>query len=234
MPHALASGTIAGMKALNRMRLLVVLAAAAIAGALAGAAVAGQYNPKLSIDDPAPRWSALPGVDGKRHSAADLPADKLVVVVFTCNSCPVARDYEDRLIALAREHAEHLRVVAINVNTIPEDRLEAMRQRSTEQKFNFPYLYDESQQIARDFGASGTPESFLLSRVHPPSAPTGIAGERTVLYMGAFDDNANPQQVTRRYLEEAVQAALAGAKADVAETFATGCRIRFARRRRPE
>lgn len=193
---------------------------------------AGEFNNVLSIGAAAPEWGELPGVDGRPHRFAELPADKFVLVVFTCNSCPVARDYEDRLIDFTRRQAERVSVVAINVNTIPEDRLDKMQGRAAERKFNFPYLYDESQQIARDYGASGTPECFLLSPVLADSTPQAVAGERTVVYLGAFDDHADAAKVTRKYVEEALTAALAGKPPATAETFANGCRIRYARRRR--
>ncbi len=181
---------------------------------------AGEFNTVLSPGDAAPAWKELPGVDGKAHSLADLPEKKLVAVVFTCNSCPIAVDYEDRILAFAAKHAESVAVVAINVNTIEEDRLEAMKAHAEEKGFTFPYLFDETQQIAKDFGATGTPEFCLLSP------------ERKVIYMGALDDNTDPAAVKTRYLEDAVAAALAGRAPEKAETFANGCRIRYERRRR--
>src|SRR5215831_9637475 len=94
---------------------------------LAGAVPAGKFNEVLSPGDAAPAWSDLPGVDGKKHSLADLKDKDVVVVVFTCCSCPAAEDYEDRIIAFAKKHAESkVALVAINVNTIPEDRLDKM------------------------------------------------------------------------------------------------------------
>jgi peroxiredoxin len=203
-------------------------------GLLQAALCAGEYNQTLSLGDAVPAWKDLPGVDGEKHSLAEVPAEQFVVVVFTCNSCPVARDYEDRIMALSAEHQGQVSVVAINVNTIAEDRLDKMQARATERKFNFPYLYDQTQQIAKDYGATGTPEFFLLSKVQPASAPTGVAGERVVLYMGALDDHAEASKVTKHYLADAIAAAKTGGKAAVGETFANGCRIRFARTRREE
>lgn len=198
---------------------------------LAAAANAGEFNAALSPGEAAPAWNSLPGVDQRPHSSADLPADQYILLAFTCNSCPVARDYEDRLIDFTRRHAGRVSVVAINVNTIPDDRLDKMQARAAERKFNFTYLYDETQQIARDYGASGTPEFFLLSPVLTAATPAALAGERSILYLGAFDDHADPAQVTRRYVEGALAAALEGKPPPVAETFAPGCRIRYARRR---
>src|SRR5947209_596101 len=133
--------------------------------ALAASAPAGQFNKKLSAGDAAPAWKDLPGTDGKKHSLADLKDKDVVVVVFTCNSCPVAEAYEDRLIDFTRKHAaaeSKVALVAINVNTVPEDRLDRMKERARAKGFPFPYLYDESQQTARDYGASYTPEFFVL------------------------------------------------------------------------
>lgn len=182
-------------------------------------AFAGEYNPKLSIGDAAPAWKDLPGTDGKKHSLADLKDQKVVVVVFTCNSCPIATAYEDRIIAFAKKHAGQIALVAINVNRVPEDNLAKMKQRADEKKFSFPYLFDESQKIAKDFGATLTPEFFVLD------------SNRKIAYMGGMDDNSYPDKVTANYLEPAVEAVLDGKKPATAETIARGCRIRFARER---
>lgn len=185
--------------------------------------VAGEFNEVLSVGDKAPAWTGLPGVDGKPHSLADLKDKPVVVVVFTCNSCPVAADYEDRIIALAKKHGgseSKVAVVAINVNTIAEDRLPKMKERSAEKGFPFPYLYDETQKIAKAFGANHTPEFFVLNK------------DRQVVYMGGMDDNTNPALVKTNYLDPAIDAALKGNRPTTGETLATGCRIRFAKVRK--
>lgn len=192
----------------------------------------GEFNQVLNIGDPAPAWVDLPGTDGRTHSLADVPPGEFVVVVFTCNSCPVARDYEERIMEFTRRYAGRARVTAINVNTIPEDRLDKMIERATARKFNFTYLFDESQQIARRYGATGTPEFFLLSRAAQGEGST--APVRTILYMGAMDDHSLRTQVTKQYLVDALEAALAGKPPPLGETYAHGCRIRFARERRSE
>ncbi len=110
--------------------------------------LAGKYNATLNIGDAAPTWTDLEGVDGKRHSLADLADKEVVVVVFTCNSCPVATDYEDRIIAFVKKHAgpeSKVALVALCVNKIAEDRLPKMRERAESKGFNFQYLYDETQ-----------------------------------------------------------------------------------------
>jgi peroxiredoxin len=187
---------------------------------LATVASAGEFNPKLSIGDAAPAWADLPGVDGKKHTLDDFKDRELLVVAFTCNSCPIAVGYESRLVAFAKKHAGEggkVGFVAINVNTIPEDRLDKMKERAKEKGFPFPYLYDETQQIARTYGASTTPEFFLLNK------------ERKIIYMGSMDDRNKESEVTVRHLEAAVEAALKGQKPATAETLPRGCRIRYLR-----
>jgi peroxiredoxin len=207
---------------LIRAPLTYLIAMVSLALLLASTTVAqaGEYNPVLNIGDRAPEWSKLPGVDGKKHSLSDLKAKDVVVVVFTCNSCPYAVDYEDRLVAFARQHATKDSKVAINVNKVPEDLPDEMAKRAKAKGFTFPYLFDESQEIAKEFGAGATPEFFVLNR------------DRRIVYMGAMDDSPNAKKVTRRYIEEAVNAALASKQPEVKETVPIGYRIRFERRRR--
>lgn len=186
-------------------------------------AVAGEYNPTLSIGDAAPAWEKLPGVDGKTLSLADLKGKDVVVLVFTCNSCPFAVDYEDRLVAFAKKYCTpegKVALVAVNVNQIDEDSLPKMKERAEKKGFTFPYLFDETQQIAKDYGATFTPEFFVLDR------------ERKIVYMGAMDDQTDPAKVTARYVETAVEAVLGGKAIEVKETVARGCLVRYARKRR--
>lgn len=183
---------------------------------------AGKYNAVLNVGDKAPAWTDLEGVDGKRHSLADLADKDVVVVVFTCNSCPVATDYEDRILAISKKYAagQKVALVAINVNKIAEDSLPKMKERAASKGFDFPYLYDGSQKIGKQFGAAFTPEFFVLNR------------ERQVVYMGGMDDNSSAAAVTKQFLEPAIEAALAGKQPEVAEAPAIGCRVRYARERR--
>jgi len=192
--------------------------------AMAGAACceAGTYNPDRSIGDTVAGWTELPGTDGRRHSWTDLADRDAVVVVFTCNSCPYAVDYEQRIKALAERFAgpdSRVAVVAINSNLIAEDSPAAMKQRAAAGKFLFHYLFDESQTVARSFGAVRTPEFYVLDR------------ERRIVYMGAMDDDTNPSAVRSRYVLDAVNALLEGREVAVKETPPVGCLIRFARRR---
>jgi peroxiredoxin len=202
-----------------RLRSLIQFSGIAIL-LLATAAGAGEFNEKLSLDDAAPAWKDLPGTDDRPHALGDLPPEKLVAVVFTCNSCPVAAGYEDRLIDFAQRRAGQVEVVAINVNKIPEDSLERMKERAAEKNVPYAYLFDASQQIAKDYGAATTPEVILLDR------------ERKVVYMGAFDDSSDAEKVAVKYLDAAVDAVLAGRKPETPETSPHGCRIRFENARR--
>jgi peroxiredoxin len=186
-------------------------------------ATAGEYNPVLNIGDKAPAWENLPGTDGKTHSLSDFKDTPVVVVVFTCNSCPYAVDYEDRINELAKKHqgeSAKVKVVAINVNLVAADSLAKMQERSKAKDFAFPYLFDESQQIAKAYGATRTPEFFVLD------------AERKIVYMGAMDDNSDAAKVTKQYLGPAIDSALSGTMLKVKETIAIGCNIRFARQRR--
>ena len=183
------------------------------------AVTAGEFNKTLNLGDPAPVWKDLPGTDGKKHSLADHKDKDLVVLVFTCNSCACSEEYEDRIIAFANKYRDKVAVVAVNVNTIPDDRLDAMKKRAAKKKFPFEYLYDETQQIARAYGATWTPEFFVLTK------------DRKVAYMGAMDDKTKADEVKDRYLEAAVDALLKGEKPAKGETVGRGCLIRYKRAR---
>jgi peroxiredoxin len=176
----------------------------------------GEYNEVLKIGDPAPAWDNLPGVDGKQHSLKDLINKKVVVVAFTCNSCPAARDYEDRIIELAKSSTE-IAIVAINVNRIPDDSMEKMIERAKSKDLPYPYLFDESQKIAKQYGANFTPEFFVLD------------GNRKIVYLGSMDDNTDAKLAKNYYLRDATAAVLAGNQPNVSETLARGCRVRYAR-----
>ena len=204
------------------LRTIVVSLLFASLAAVGGPLSAGEFNPTLAINDPAPVWKDLPGVDGKEHALADLDESQPVVVIFTCNSCDVAADYEERIIVFAEKHAEEAAIVAISVSTKPADALPRLRERAEERKFPFLYLCDKSQAIGRAYGANFTPEFFVLS----PGAP----GERRFLYMGSMDDSTYADKVKSNYLEPALAAALRGESPAVKETAPRGCRIKYPRR----
>ena len=189
--------------------------------AIALPAVAGEYNPVLDIGDAAPAWKDLPGVDGKTHSLADLKDQAVIVVSFTCNSCPYAVEAEDRTIALAKKYADKkVAVIAINVNKVEEDLLPAMKEKAKAKAFRYAYLFDASQQIAKDFGASYTPEFFVLNQ------------KRQIVYMGSFDDSPDGSDVKTTFVTNAIDAVLAGKTPKVQETVAVGCRVRYENTRR--
>jgi peroxiredoxin len=204
---------------LTMLRCFLLVLSLVLAAAFARA---GEFNPKLSIGDAAPAWKYLPGVDDERHSLADLKDAKLVLVVFTCNSCDVAASYEDRIIAFAKKHKANIAVVAINVSTKPADALPRMQERAKEKKLPYPYLFDKSQEIGKAYGANFTPEFVLLDV------------SRKVVYMGALDDNGDADKVKQNHVEQAVEATLKGNKPATTETAPRGCRIRYPRTRHPE
>jgi peroxiredoxin len=189
----------------------------------ATAATAGEHNPVLSIGDKAPEWKDLPGIDGKKHSLSDLKDKDLVVLFFTCNSCDVATEYEDRIVTLANKLAksgDKIVFVAVNVNKVPEDAPAELKKRAEAKKFPFVYMYDETQQIAKAYGATYTPEFFVLDK------------NRKIAYMGGLDDHSNANLVKHRFLETALEAIAGGKKPAQAETVAIGCMIRYERERR--
>jgi peroxiredoxin len=215
-PHAHSKGTI--------MKLARFSVALLVAICLAAVALAGKYNKTLSIGDAAPDFSGLEGVDGKTHSLADLKDKDVVVLCFTCNTCPYAVDYEDRLIALAKKFESEggkAALVAINPNLVKDDLLAAMQERAKKKSFNFPYLHDApKQEVAKSYGATYTPEFVVLDK------------ERKVVYLGAMDDSPDGKKITKKYVEEAVAAALAGKSPTTAETPAIGCAVRYVKARR--
>ncbi|WP_235034409.1 thioredoxin family protein [Roseiconus lacunae] len=209
------------MACLKSLSITNVVAACCFLSIWAGNVDAGKYNTTIDIGDKAPQWKDLPGTDGESHSLSDLKDAPAVIVVFTCNSCPYAIDAEERLIKLAESLApQGIKVVAINVNKVEEDRMPAMKARAAEKKYPFTYLFDESQQIAKQFGAKYTPEFFLLDR------------ERRIAYMGSLDDSPDGSEVTKSYLKDAIDALMNGQSVQVAETVPIGCRIRIERERR--
>jgi peroxiredoxin len=186
-------------------------------------AEAGTYNKQLSVGDAAPDWKGLEGADGKKHSLANLADKEVVVVCFTCNTCPYAVDCEDRLIALSKRFAAEgnkCAVVAINANKVKDDLLPAMQERAKAKGFDFPYLHDETQQVAKSYGARYTPEFVVLNK------------QREVVYLGAMDDSPDGKKITKRWVEDAVSAALVGKLPETTETPAVGCAVRYVRERK--
>jgi peroxiredoxin len=169
------------------------------------------YSAELEVGAKAPEFKALPGVDGKEISLADLKDAKVVVVCFTCNICPVAVAYEDRFVEFNKQYAgKGVKFVAINANRRTED-LAAMKTRAEEKGFNFPYVFDKSGKLATEYGARVTPHIFVLDQ------------NRNVAYVGAFDDD--DKKPTQNYVKDAVDSLLAGKKVETTKTKAFGCGI---------
>ena len=205
---------------MNRPSNIVAIVAVML---LAAPLAAGTYNKQLNIGDAAPDWKGLVGTDDKKHSLADLADKQVIVVCFTCNTCPYAVDYEDRLIALAKRFAadgNKCALVAINANKVKDDLLPAMQDRAKAKGFNFPYLHDETQQVAKSYGATFTPEFVVLNK------------DRKVVYLGAMDDSPDGKNITKPYLENAIAAALAGKLPPLTETPAVGCAVRYVKERK--
>ncbi len=170
----------------------------------------------VSVSDKAPNWAGLPGVDGKNHSLSDYKEAKVIVLVFTCNHCPVAQAYQDRLIALQKDFkARGVEVVAVNVNTIPADRLDKMKEVAKKKHFNFPYLYDASQKSGREYGARVTPHVFVLDQ------------DRKIAFIGPVDDNQNEKKVVTKYVRNAVEALLDGKQPPDTNVPPVGCSIKY-------
>lgn len=168
-----------------------------------------------------PTWSDLTSTNEQSVSLSDWK-DKVVVVCFTCNSCPYSVDYEDRLLKLHKKYAGNssVKLVAINSNLISADSMEKMQERASEKGFKFPYVKDETQSVAKAWGAVYTPEFFVLNRKHE------------LIFKGAMDDSTKAENVTEHYVSAAVDAALAGKTPRTTNVGARGCAIRFKRRRR--
>ena len=122
---------------------------------------------KLKMDSLIPGFS-LTGVDDKTYSLNDFSEKKILIVIFSCNHCPYVQAYEDRIIALQNEfEKEDVQIVAINSNDdvkYPDDSFEEMKKRANARGFNFPYLRDETQETAKAFGATHTPQIFLFDK----------------------------------------------------------------------
>lgn len=205
-----------------RRRIYGLIAFLTLAG-LNGGSDAGEFNEVLSIGDAAPNWTDLPGTDGKKHSLADYKSRDVVVMVFTCASCPTAVDYEDRINDLAKKYGGEsgkAAVIAVCVNRVKGDTLPDLTERAKQREFAFDYLYDESQKIAKDYGAIFTPEFYVFNR------------DRKLVYMGALDDVSDASKVQKKFVEAAIEAALKQQSPAVTETIARGCRVRYARERK--
>jgi peroxiredoxin len=168
----------------------------------------------LKLGDPAPAFD-LPGSDGERYALSDYDG-RPVAVVFSCCHCPYVVAWEDRLNDAARTHAGRAGFVAINSNAgYLGDSVEDMARRSEEKGFVFPFLYDETQEVARAYGAARTPEVFVFD------------ADRRLVYHGAPDSSHADPDAAEPYLGPALDAALAGTQPAVQETPPVGCTIKY-------
>ncbi len=173
----------------------------------------------LQLGEAAPDFD-LPGVDGKNHSLAEFAEASLLVVAFTCNHCPYVVGSEERINKLQADYAPRgVALVAINSNETdnhPTDSFEHMVQHAKEKGFQFPYLRDDSQDVALAYGALRTPHFYVFD------------AERKLRYTGRMDDNPrNPGQETTRELRDALDALLEGNEPPVALTNPIGCNVKW-------
>ena len=166
---------------------------------------------------------SLKSVKGEMISLSKVEDAKGFIVVFSCNTCPVVKKYEQRIIDLNTEYeSKGYPVIAINSNdknVSPGDSFEEMKKLASGKGYGFEYLYDESQEVAREYGATNTPHVYVLSR----------DGENLrVEYVGAIDNNADDaSKATKYYVKDAVNSLLKGEQAPVAATKAVGCGIKW-------
>jgi len=165
---------------------------------------------------------SLKNVDNQNVSLSDYADAKGFIVIFTCNHCPYAVAYEDRIIDLDKKYKEQgYPVIAINPNDPakqPEDDFEKMKTRAKEKGFSFPYLFDDGQHIFPQYGATRTPHVFVLQKND---------NANVVRYIGAIDDNhEDASQVNEKYVENAIDALLTGNEISVKQTKAIGCTIK--------
>lgn len=164
----------------------------------------------------------LKNIDGKMVSLSDFKKAKGFIVIFTCNHCPYAKKYEERIVALDKKYkSQGYPVIAINPNdpnVQPEDNYQKMIERAKEKGFTFPYLVDEGQKIYPQYGATKTPHVFVLQKEN---------GKNIVKYIGAVDNNyEDPNDVSERYVEDAVDALVKNQPIKMNKTVAIGCTIK--------
>lgn len=177
------------------------------------------YSKGMALGTPAPSFS-LPATDGKTYSLESFAEAKVLVVIFTCNHCPYAQACEERLVAVQKDYADKgVQLVAINPNNAvryPDDSFENMKTRATEKHFNFPYLRDESQEVARAYDAVCTPDIFVFD------------ADRKLRYNGRLDDNwQEPKLVRKRELRTAIDCVLGGRPLSFEPVPSMGCSIKW-------
>ena len=166
---------------------------------------------------------SLKNVNDKNVSLSQYPEANGFIVVFTCNSCPVAKKYEKRVEQLDQEFSsKSYPVIAISSNDVqvnPGDSFNEMQKRAKAEAYTFPYLYDESQDVAKRFGATNTPHVYVLAKE---------GSKLVVKYIGAIDNNADDAaQADKKYVSDAVNSLLKGKDPQIAATKAIGCTIKW-------
>ena len=185
-------------------------------------AVSSAFAQGYKVGDKASGFK-LKNTDGKMVSLSDYPDAKGFTIVFTCNHCPYAKAYQDRIIAIDKKYkSKGYPVIAISSNdpeVNAEDSFENMIVRAKEKGFTFPYLFDETQDICRKYGATRTPQVYLLEKK---------GGDLIVQYTGAIDDNSqDASKVKAPFLTNAIDALLAGYSPEPSFTKAVGCGIKL-------
>ena len=184
----------------------------------------------LQIDQPAPDFN-LPGTDGKRHSLHGFDGCRLLVVAFTCNHCPYVVGSEERMVEFCLRYApKNVGFVAINANETenhPTDSMEHMIKRAHERNFPFLYLRDDTQEVARAYGALRTPHFFLFAH-EACGLGTNPSGQWLLRYTGRMDDNPRTPGAQKTHeLVDAVEAIMCGRKPPVEVTNPIGCNVKW-------
>ena len=174
----------------------------------------------VAIGQQAPAFQ-LPTTDGGEASLDDAAGAPAVVVAFWCNHCPYVRAWEQRFNDIAREYSDRgvvtVAICANDATSHPGDSFDNMVVRAAERRYVFAYARDDSQEVARAYGAERTPEVFVLD------------GDRNVAYHGAIDDTTDPDRASQPYLREALDAVLDGRSPGRPETAPVGCTIKWRR-----
>jgi len=183
----------------------------------------GAFGQGLKIGDKAPDFT-LKSTEGKEINLSDIQGNKGAIVIFTCNHCPFSVAYEDRIIALHNKFKSlGYPVIAINPNDskrVPEESFKHMKKRAKEKSFPFVYLQDESQEIAKAYGASRTPHVFIVQKE--------TDGSYILRYIGAIDNNTDdPAAADKKYVDNAVNELLLGNTVSLSSTKAIGCSIKW-------
>jgi len=165
----------------------------------------------------------LPNVNGKTVSFTDYKNAKGFIVIFDCNTCPMSKAYNARIIALNKKYTpQNFPVILINPNAasvVAEESFDEMKKYAKERNYDFPYLYDESQEVVRQFGPTNTPHTFVLNKT---------ADGLKVAYIGAIDNSArDAAKADKHYVEEAVNELLAGKAVTTSKTKAIGCTVKW-------